>query len=503
MTNQLGIFVKGGNMAVLDFIVNILSTPAILVGLLALLGLCLQGKPVEDIMKGTIKTIVGFLVLSAGAAFLQSGSLLAFGELFNYAFNMQGVVPNNEAVVADALQNFGTSSAIIMALGMVFNIVLARFSRMPYIFLTGHHTLYMACMIAVILGGAGHLEGWMLYLAGGCLLGLIMVLSPAYCQVTFRKVTKSDAVALGHFGGIGYWFAGMVGRLFANDPKRKSTEEINFPKRLIFLRDTTVSISLTMMVFFLIVVGVAVAKGLLGLVPAGTDPVAAEAILEPYGLTVANCGTLLNIGTETTTNWIVWALTSGMSFAGGVYIILSGVRLIIGEIVPAFKGIADKLVPGAKPALDCPVAFTYAPNAVIIGFLCSFVGGILGLLILNGVNTAIPVALILPGVVPHFFCGATAGVFGNAEGGLKGCVVGSFAHGLLITFLPALCMPVFTALGYVGSTFSDADFSWMGIVFGNVVNFTSGAILLVICVVAYLLPIVYNFVAPKKGSEEA
>ena len=279
-------------MAVLDFIVNILSTPAILVGLLALLGLCLQGKPIEDVMKGTIKTIVGFLVLSAGAAFLQSGLLLAFGELFNYAFNMQGVVPNNEAVVADALQNFGTSSAIIMALGMVFNIVLARFSRMPYIFLTGHHTLYMACMIAVILGGAGHLEGWMLYIAGGCLLGLIMVLSPAYCQVTFRKVTKSDSVALGHFGGIGYWFAGLVGKLFAKDPKRKSTEEINFPKRLVFLRDTTVSISLTMMVFFLIVVGVAVAKGLLGLVPAGTDPVAAQAILEPYGLTVDNCATL-------------------------------------------------------------------------------------------------------------------------------------------------------------------------------------------------------------------
>ena len=375
-------------MAVLDFIVNILSTPAILVGLLALIGLALQGKPVEDVTKGTIKTIVGFLVLSAGAAFLQSGSLLAFGELFNYAFNMQGVVPNNEAVVADALQNFGTSSAIIMALGMAFNIVLARFSRMPYIFLTGHHTLYMACMLAVILGGAGHLEGGALYLAGGCLLGLIMVLSPAYCQVTFRKVTGSDGVALGHFGGIGYWFAGVVGRLFANDPKRKSTEEISFPKRLVFLRDTTVSISITMMVFFLVVVGVAVAKGVLGIVPAGTDPASASALLEPYGLTVANVGALLNIGTETTTNWIVWSLTAGMSFAGGVYIILSGVRLIIGEIVPAFKGIADKLVPGAKPALDCPVAFTYAPNAVIIGFLSSFAGGIMGLLVLNGINAA-------------------------------------------------------------------------------------------------------------------
>lgn len=485
-------------MAVLDFIVNILSTPAILVGLLAFVGLCLQRKPIEDIVKGTIKTIVGFLVLSAGASFLQTGSLLAFGELFNYAFNMQGVVPNNEAVVADALQNFGTSSAIIMALGMALNIVLARFSRMPYIFLTGHHTLYMACMIAVILGGAGHLEGASLYIAGGCLLGLIIVLSPAYCQVTFRKVTGTDGVALGHFGGIGYWFAGVIGKLFANDPNRKSTEEINFPKRLVFLRDTTVSISITMMVFFLIVVGVAVAKGLLNIVPAGADATAAAELLAPYGLTVGNLGALLNIGTETKTNWIVWALTSGMSFAGGVYIILSGVRLIIGEIVPAFKGIADKLVPGAKPALDCPVAFTYAPNAVIIGFLSSFVGGIIGLFILNGINTAIPVALILPGVVPHFFCGATAGVFGNAEGGLKGCIAGSFAHGLLITFLPMICMPVFSALGYVGSTFSDADFSWMGIVFGNTVNFAQNGLLVAICVIVYLLPIIYNFVAPKK-----
>ena len=49
-------------MAVLDFFVNILSTPAILVGLLALVGLALQKKPIEEIVMGTIKTIVGFLV---------------------------------------------------------------------------------------------------------------------------------------------------------------------------------------------------------------------------------------------------------------------------------------------------------------------------------------------------------------------------------------------------------------------------------------------------------
>ncbi len=35
-------------------------------------------------------------------------------------------------------------------------------------------------------------------------------------------------------------------------------------------------------------------------------------------------------------------------FAGGVYIVLQGVKMLIAEIVPAFKGISDKLVPGAN-----------------------------------------------------------------------------------------------------------------------------------------------------------
>ena len=252
-----------------------------------------------------------------------------------------------------------------------------------------------------------------------------------------------------------------------------------------------------MVVFFLVVTGVAVARGILAAVPAGTT---ATQLATDYP-DFQYLGNLLNIGTETKTNWIVWALTSGLSFAGGVYIILSGVRLIIGEIVPAFKGIADKLVPGAKPALDCPVAFTYAPNAVIIGFIVSFLGGLVGLFVLAGIDAAIaPVALILPGVVPHFFCGATAGVFGNAEGGIKGCVAGAFAHGLLITFLPAICMPVFSALGYVGTTFSDADFSWMGIVFGNVVSVAQGGFLLALCALVYLAPIVYNLAIPKRDA---
>lgn len=471
----------------LDFIINILSTPAILVGLLALIGLALQKKPIEEITKGTAKTIVGFLVLTAGAGFLQSGSLNAFGDIFNYAFGMQGVIPNNEAIVSLGLKQFATDTAYIMCIGMIANIIMARFSRMNFIFLTGHHTLYMACMIAVILN-VGGLTGFQLWFGGGLILGLMMVLAPAITQSTMQKIVKTDALAFGHFGSFGYWFAAQVGKKFKGS---KSTEEINFPQRISFLRDTTVSIGLTMVIFFLLITGIAVSKGILE-----ADP---QTILATY----PNLGGLLNVGAETQTHWAVWAITSGLSFAGGVYIILSSVRLIIGEIVPAFRGIAEKLVPNAKPAIDCPVVYPYAPNAVLIGFLVSFLGGIIGLVALGIIDkTLIPVALILPGVVPHFFCGATAGVFANAEGGIKGCLVGSFLHGLLITFLPAICMPVMGALNFANCTFSDSDFSMLGIILGNIAQFIQNGGLFVLCIVFFMIPILYNFIAPKKIKNE-
>lgn len=471
----------------LDFIINILSTPAILVGLLALIGLALQKKPIEEITKGTAKTIVGFLVLTAGAGFLQSGSLNAFGDIFNYAFGMQGVIPNNEAIVSLGLKQFATDTAYIMCIGMIANIIMARFSRMNFIFLTGHHTLYMACMIAVILN-VGGLTGFQLWFGGGLILGLMMVLAPAITQSTMQKIVKTDALAFGHFGSFGYWFAAQVGKKFKGS---KSTEEINFPQRISFLRDTTVSIGLTMVIFFLLITGIAVSKGILE-----ADP---QTILATY----PNLGGLLNVGAETQTHWAVWAITSGLSFAGGVYIILSGVRLIIGEIVPAFRGIAEKLVPNAKPAIDCPVVYPYAPNAVLIGFLVSFLGGIIGLVALGIIDkTLIPVVLILPGVVPHFFCGATAGVFANAEGGIKGCLVGSFLHGLLITFLPAICMPVMGALNFANCTFSDSDFSMLGIILGNIAQFIQNGGLFVLCIVFFMIPILYNFIAPKKIKNE-
>ena len=52
-------------MQVLNFIIkNILTQAAVVVGLIALLGLVLQKKPIGTVVSGTMKTILGFLVLS-------------------------------------------------------------------------------------------------------------------------------------------------------------------------------------------------------------------------------------------------------------------------------------------------------------------------------------------------------------------------------------------------------------------------------------------------------
>ena len=442
----------------LDFIVGILSVPSILVGLIALIGLVLQKRPTTDVVKGTIKTIMGFLVLSAGAEMIVS-SLSPMGSMFEQAFHIEGVIPNNEAIISLALNDFGTTTALVMALGMLVNILIARFTRLKYIFLTGHHTLYMACMIAVMLSVA-KFEGASLVIVGSLILGLVMAFFPALAQPFMKDITGDDSVAFGHFSTLGYILSGYIGKAVGKGSK--STEEMQLPKNLSFLRDSSISISLTMMVIYFILA-----------VAAGKDFVSTMS------------------GTQ---NYIIFALLQAIKFAGGVFVILSGVRLILNEIVPAFTGIPEKLVPDAKPALDCPIVFPYAPNAVLIGFLFSFLGGIVGLAILGSLS----LVLILPGVVPHFFCGATAGVFGNATGGRRGAMIGAFANGLLLTFLPAILYPLLGSLGYAGTTFSDADFATLGIILGVAGKIVNPTVITVVVVLIILGLVAQNYLVKKE-----
>src|SRR5699024_10058652 len=115
-------------------------------------------------------------------------------------------------------------------------------------------------------------------------------------------------------------------------------------------------------------------------------------------------------------NYIVFDLLKGLGFTAGILILLHGVRMFLGELVPAFKGISDKIVPGAIPALDVPALFATSPNSLMIGFIFSIIGMLVGMFISSIVFSVVP----LISIIGAFFTGGVSGIFGNATGGRRG-----------------------------------------------------------------------------------
>ncbi len=407
-------------MKAVNFIINnILTQASITIALIAMLGLMLQKKKFGEVLSGTFKTLLGFMVLSAGSGIIVE-SLVYFGEIFTTGFGMQGIIPSIEAINGQAMNELGLGNAIALTFLAIFvvNIIIARFTRFKYIFLTGQAILWMATM-TTIFGSFAGLEGATLIIVGGIIGGIFAVAMPAIAQPIVRKITGSDDIALGHFCTIGYMFTAFISKLVGDSSK--STEDINLPKGFEFLQDTYLSVGIVMIILFMVTAAFA-----------GAEPVA-----EMAG----------------NTNYMVYAFLKAMQFVVGTYVLLSGVRLLLAEIVPAFRGIALKVIPNAKPALDCPVLFPYAPNAVTIGFITTTIGSVIAMIVLPFFS----LPMLLPGMLSNFFAGGTAGIFGNATGGRRGAVISGIAHGFFITLLPALLVNVFNSMGFVNATATDVD----------------------------------------------
>lgn len=403
---------------------DLLGQAAILVGLMSLIGLLLQKKPATKVISGTIKTIVGFLIFSGGGA-MAVKALDSFQNLFQKGFGLAGVLPLAEAVTALAQSKFAIIVSLIMILGFLFNLIIARFTRFKYIFLTGQHNLYLAALLTVVLK-ALNLSNIVTIVIGAILLGLAAAIYPAIAQPYMRKVTGHDEIAMGHYVTLAYALSGFLGK-FVGDPK-ESTEKIKLPGWLSIFKDYVVSVSISILVFFYIAT-----------IAAGKE----------YVSTLSG-----------SVNWLIFPLFQSLTFTAALYIIITGVRMFLGEIIPAFVGISEKLIPNSKPALDCPVVFQYAPTATVLGFLSAYVGGLLTMVILASLGMVV----IIPVAIPYFFIGATAGVFGNATGGWKGCILGGFVTGILIAVGPAVIYPIMKIVGLSGTTFPETDFVALGLV---------------------------------------
>jgi PTS system ascorbate-specific IIC component len=402
----------------IDAIVSILSNPAIILAIIALIGLVAMRRTTSDVIKGTLKTLFGFLILQQGASIIVN-ALIPFSTMFTEAFGLTGIVAEDNALVAAVQIVLGKETALILIFSFIINLLIARFTKWKYIFLTGHMMFSFAGTMAIVFDQMG-LSSTMTVVLGSVIQGISMILFPAISQPFVRKVTKRDDVAFGFWGSSWISLSGWVGGLLGN--KEKSSEDIKVPKSLDFLKDMSVLMAIVMIIIYVV--------------------------------------TALFVGTEKMVeiaggeNMIQFAIMNALTFVVGILILLMGVRMFLGEIVPAFKGIGEKIVPGAKPALDVPVFFSFAPIAVTIGFLSALVGS----LIVTFISSILPV-VVLPSVIGLFFMGGAAGVFGNATGGRRGAIVAGFFLGVTWTLLIALAYPLVdvTQYGVEGLWFASPD----------------------------------------------
>jgi PTS system ascorbate-specific IIC component len=417
----------GDDMGVLRFIVNeVLSQPAYLIGIMALVGLLALRKPAGAVLTGTAKTIVGFLILTAGAS-LVIATLSPLGGMVQAVFNAHGVVPTNEAVVVLAMKSFGKDMSLIMVLGFLANLLLARITPAKYVFLSGHLLLYLSAVLAATMSAAG-IPSIHRVVLGAIIAGTMATALPALLQPFTRRVTNNADFAIGHMNTLGFLVASLVGKLVGRGSK--SLEETHVSEKLSFLQQPIVTTSLVMVLLYVILA-----------IFAGPE------VLNQYS------------GGR---NYVMYAVAEGLMFGAAIAVIMYGLQMMLGELVPAFKGIAFRLIPRSMPALDCPAIFPYAPTSMLVGFISSAVGGLVGMFLMRPLG----LALVIPGMIAQFFDGGAAGIYGNATGGRRGAVLGSFVNGFLITLLPALVLPFLGSLQAVNATFADTDLCWAGILSG-------------------------------------
>ncbi|CAJ2236967.1 PTS ascorbate transporter subunit IIC [Companilactobacillus paralimentarius] len=391
---------------------NILQNPPILLGLIAALGLAIQKKPFADIIKGSLTAAFGMLILTEGV-----NMLTGIISSINTAVQTQmGLTVSKGLSDISFTADYGGAVGMAMFFGLIIHLLIARFTPVKTIFLTGHMLWWVPFVIV-----AGLVEGGV---RGPLLVGVGALISACYWSFMpwiMRKyvwdATGDDSFLIGHPTGILSMISGFVAKRVGN--KDHSTEDLNIPKGLSFFREISITGGLVMFLVDL-VVGVIAPS----LIPKGS-------------------------------NLVMFSINQGLTFGAGLLILLYGVRLLINQIVPAFQGIAEKVVPGAKPAFDVPILFNYRPNAVIIGFLTAMITSTILVVVANSMHLFS--VLIVPLVITSFFeCGGAA-VIGEGQGGVRGAIIGTAVASIVMVALVGLSAMV------LGSTIRN----WILIFGGN------------------------------------
>jgi PTS system ascorbate-specific IIC component len=401
---------------------NIFNEVGILLGLIVLVGLWLQKKPIEEILAGGFRAAIGIYALFAGIA-VFIGGLTAFQTIVANAFGLDP--PTSKVSLDDFLASHGGTIAMVITVAFLLHVLAVRLLHLTYVYLTGHLMFWMSVVIVASLVTAwGELSQLTLVLVGSVILAAYWTLQPMYMASKTKKVIGSDQWGYAHTSSSVCWLAATAGPV-VGDPEKDDSEKVKLPKRLSFFKDVNVSTALIIAIVMLVSMVFADAA------VRNEQAAAYDPDVNPW----------------------IWAMIQSLKFAAGIAILLFGVRMFLAAVVPAFKGISDRVIPGARPALDCPTVFTFAPTAVMLGFL----GSTAVFLVLMVIFAAIDWIVIVPPMIMLFFPGGAAGVFGNRYGGWKGALLGGGLNGLFLAVGQAVTWTLLTQTGPQMATLADPD----------------------------------------------
>ncbi len=405
--------------------------PVLMLGFVALVGLMLLKKRFYDVITGTIKTMAGVLIIFTAVDVIVS-VISPISVLFGKIYAHEG-----SPVAADwvgFLGSYGVEIVLVMVFGFLVNLVLARVTRLKYVFLTGHIMFWNAFIVVGALADGGQLARLSIIILGSLIHGLFSTVLPAIIAPFIFKLTGRKDFTIGHTTTVLAVIGALVGQWFGN-PK-KSSEDLKLSEGWKWFKSMTVSTSLIMFLLYLVM-----------------------------GFTAG-----VNFAAETYTGgvvwlWFLWIVMQGVLFGAGLSILLAGVRMMLAEIVPAFRGVARKIVPDAIPALDCPMVFPFGQNALAIGFPIAMITSLITLIIFGLAGYPY---LLLPLVVAAFFDVGPGAVLANATGGIRGVVIASIVGGVLLIVFQAISVPfaLNTTAGFINA-FGGNDFSIIAVVVGG------------------------------------
>ena len=425
-------------MDILMYLINNVFNQAVFViGMVVFLGMLVQKTEMSKIIASTVKTMIGFLLINTGGQTLGA-ALLPLQPMLIKVFRLQVKVQDLGAAQAESLGDIGSEMALIFALGFLMNILLARITKFKYVHLSAHVSFFFSGLIAAALKFGTNLSFIPLVLLGAVLLGSYMTFTCAYVAPLMKNIKGGEGFTLAHSSSCGIWLAAKIGGLVGN--KEKDLEDIKIPKKLNFLREMTIALTVVMTLMFFVISLISGPVWVVQQVSEGRDIIS-------------------------------FSLLNGLQFGLWITVIITGVRMLLSEIIPAFHGIADKVIPNAVPGLDVPLLFPNYPTSVIFGFLVSLAAGFIGMGILGVVNYPV---VVFPALIPTFFTGAVTAIFGNSTGGIRGAFAGSFLNGLILIIGQALLLPMIGTYAPIMRILSETDYCLYGPLLGGVLKLLGG-----------------------------